>query len=1463
MKKNINILFVVFVLMFSLSSMSFAIGLDDSEQLSIDDEFTLYNDLLSAVIKEFPTPITPLKGDSQILNSYKGKIKKIVNDVNSLNVETYFGYDKNGNLKSVISPNGDILFTIDYDKRNRATKSISYDKTQSVFNYDLNSRLSASNEQVCDLVKNGNCHNYTSSMNYSISGNITDLTSDVLPGYSQKKYYDLDNRLKAVKDVHADTGWSYEYNALNQILRKNYCKLSQDGDCDVVVFEGWSHEFDKSGRLTKTISPNQNAYIENVYDGLGRVIEKKLYMDAEAPITTYYTYNDKDQLLEERVVAEVEKKRVSYEYDKRGRIIQSIDYCLLGGVANQEDQRNRITSIQYSDYGRVVDTVVVENGETSQSTKTYDMLGRIKSYEKDGLGSIEYVYDDAGKLIETRNKISGLVEKYSYDAYGVSRVDYSDNTSYEIRHDSHGNIIQKKTPMGRVIKKSYNDLGLIDNISLLSDPTRTVDFSYYDNGQPESVNDAKGNLSKKIEYYGENSFLYSLMSSVSEGGIKTNLSSYDSEGNVLVSSNNDGKTFNYTYDSLGNLVQTTVTNGNETITFQYEYGVLGELVSVKRSDNNSEINYDYDSYGRTARESMHYDGMVFSSNTEYGLYGEKKITYPSGGEVLKTRTSDGRLSNVSYKVNGLDHAALEAEYKYFKYYPAFIESIDYANGNSSNFNINSTGQVLSIKHHRGFTEGITDGGKTALVPDNIFQEHDYRYNADQLVIASKKSFGINTNKLLKDSINGYIYNAASYLTGVIDLKSIDEVANNTLDFNAIFNIYKKQTDEERNFGTYFSYDTAGNRAAKSQNSQISRYKVDKYNRIESIETEGLNNDGVLALEPIVETYVYDDDGNIIEADNGRFEYTYNLLGFLKRINDTEKNISVLYDYDPLNRLVRRIEKKNDATVSRIYYVWHGNNIIEVRKFSVSKPDAVATNTGIWNIINQNITNNELLLNSDNFYAEELVDGSVENVPLPDLMEVVDFIYAEGTDKVIGSWKSNGDIAYYHRDVNNSVSCETDNLGKVTRYYNYTPFGAVTALTSDGKDLSLGTSDVVRSFASQLYEPVSEMHYLRNRFYSPEIGRFISQDPVGISGGINLYSYAGNNPITYSDIFGLSPEKSCVGTGCSQALDAFYAAQDFVKWWGGNYFQGLSDPNPITGIARSIKYGGGAGAGGWWSYQLMHLQGLILDDVFSIKFGGIGRELEKVISWEMPALIPTIGSIEAQAAMSGASSAQAYLMHYGAKARGAMAGFELYNWISGVSPMSQESRMAAALKSNVELGVFEQMAGRVVTPGSSLGSIELLRYEGSPTRARALARFRKAFQEGIVTHGSETVGRDISYGEQMGLSPRCPRFRGEPRGQWLEFTQYTHESRWVSPNGQIYENTDMVKRMMQDGRRYRMTFGKVWDPNNPISNPSGGIWSGVYGQGETSEAGVGFMGKTKPDWGLLWDVETGETWFFGK
>jgi RHS repeat-associated protein len=48
-------------------------------------------------------------------------------------------------------------------------------------------------------------------------------------------------------------------------------------------------------------------------------------------------------------------------------------------------------------------------------------------------------------------------------------------------------------------------------------------------------------------------------------------------------------------------------------------------------------------------------------------------------------------------------------------------------------------------------------------------------------------------------------------------------------------------------------------------------------------------------------------------------------------------------------------------------------------------------------------------------------------------------------------------------------------------------------------------------------------YLRNRWYDPQTGRFLSQDPIGLAGGVNLYAYAGNNPASYSDPFGLCPD----------------------------------------------------------------------------------------------------------------------------------------------------------------------------------------------------------------------------------------------------------------------------------------------------------------------------------------------------
>jgi uncharacterized protein RhaS with RHS repeats len=44
--------------------------------------------------------------------------------------------------------------------------------------------------------------------------------------------------------------------------------------------------------------------------------------------------------------------------------------------------------------------------------------------------------------------------------------------------------------------------------------------------------------------------------------------------------------------------------------------------------------------------------------------------------------------------------------------------------------------------------------------------------------------------------------------------------------------------------------------------------------------------------------------------------------------------------------------------------------------------------------------------------------------------------------------------------------------------------------------------------------------MRARYYDPELARFISEDPIGIGGGMNLYAFAGNNPVNFRDPYGL-------------------------------------------------------------------------------------------------------------------------------------------------------------------------------------------------------------------------------------------------------------------------------------------------------------------------------------------------------
>jgi RHS repeat-associated protein len=58
-----------------------------------------------------------------------------------------------------------------------------------------------------------------------------------------------------------------------------------------------------------------------------------------------------------------------------------------------------------------------------------------------------------------------------------------------------------------------------------------------------------------------------------------------------------------------------------------------------------------------------------------------------------------------------------------------------------------------------------------------------------------------------------------------------------------------------------------------------------------------------------------------------------------------------------------------------------------------------------------------------------------------------------------------------------------------------------------------------------YDPESQHYYFLHRYYDPRLGRWLSRDPIGEEGGLNLYAYCGNDPVNRHDPLGLADYRS--------------------------------------------------------------------------------------------------------------------------------------------------------------------------------------------------------------------------------------------------------------------------------------------------------------------------------------------------
>ncbi|MBI3595606.1 MAG: RHS repeat protein [Nitrospirae bacterium] len=107
-------------------------------------------------------------------------------------------------------------------------------------------------------------------------------------------------------------------------------------------------------------------------------------------------------------------------------------------------------------------------------------------------------------------------------------------------------------------------------------------------------------------------------------------------------------------------------------------------------------------------------------------------------------------------------------------------------------------------------------------------------------------------------------------------------------------------------------------------------------------------------------------------------------------------------------------------------------------------------------------------------------------------------------------RSSAVAEYYHADALGSVLALTDQNGAVQTNYSYDPFGNTTIAGSSSNPFQYTGRENDGTGA----------YYYRARYYRPTLQRFNSEDPIRYLGGINFYSYVGNNPIIFIDPAGL-------------------------------------------------------------------------------------------------------------------------------------------------------------------------------------------------------------------------------------------------------------------------------------------------------------------------------------------------------
>jgi RHS repeat-associated protein len=169
-------------------------------------------------------------------------------------------------------------------------------------------------------------------------------------------------------------------------------------------------------------------------------------------------------------------------------------------------------------------------------------------------------------------------------------------------------------------------------------------------------------------------------------------------------------------------------------------------------------------------------------------------------------------------------------------------------------------------------------------------------------------------------------------------------------------------------------------------------------------------------------------------------------------------------------------------------------------------------------------------------------------------------------------------SYFHADGLGSITSLTDGSGSVAASYVYDSFGNLTAST--------GTITNPFQYTGRELDSETGVYYYRARYYDPSAGRFLTEDPLRFSSGINFYPYVSNSPVDLNDPTGQFPTSwhremtyalalAILGTKCQSKAAEIAAADANVD--ALNYGVGWGSISTIIGAFQFAFHGGQAWA----------------------------------------------------------------------------------------------------------------------------------------------------------------------------------------------------------------------------------------------------------------------------------------------